>query len=80
MDLKEMVQGIQVEASAGIMEVAFKTKGVTPAQFPGSARGGCAGGGGGARDASEPELPPSRAAAEAGCRRGPRLPPSPSLR
>jgi predicted RNA-binding protein with RPS1 domain len=35
MDLKEMVQGIQVEASAGIMEVAFKTKGVTPAQFPG---------------------------------------------
>ena len=35
MDLKEMVQGIQVEASAGVMEVAFKTKGVTPAQFPG---------------------------------------------
>ena len=35
MDLKEMVQGIQVEASAGIMEVAFKTKGVTAAQFPG---------------------------------------------
>ena len=26
---------IQVEASAGVMEVAFKTKGVTPAQFPG---------------------------------------------
>ena len=38
MDLKEMVQGIQVEASAGVMEVAFKTKGVTPAQFPGLAQ------------------------------------------
>ena len=35
MDLKEMVEGIQVEASAGVMEVAFKSKGVTPAQFPG---------------------------------------------
>ena len=42
MDLKEMVEGIQVEASAGIMEVAFKTKGVTPAQFPGFDEG-CAG-------------------------------------
>ena len=34
-DLKQMVEGIQVEATAGMMEVAFKTKGVTPAQFPG---------------------------------------------
>ena len=35
LDLKEMVKGIQTESTAGVMEVAFKTKGVTPAQFPG---------------------------------------------
>ena len=33
-DLKDVVEGIQVEASAGIMEVAFKSKGITAAQFP----------------------------------------------
>lgn len=35
MDLKEMVEGIQVEAGAGVLEFALKSKGVTPAQFPG---------------------------------------------
>ena len=32
-DLKDVVEGIQVEASAGIMEAAFKSKGITAAQF-----------------------------------------------
>ena len=73
MDLKEMVQGIQVEASAGIMEVAFKTKGGPRAVprvrrwrlrrrrrlSPRPPRAQAA--------AEEPRLPPRR-----GCRRGAR--------
>ena len=35
-DLKEMLEGIQTESSAGSMEYAFKSIGLTPAQFPGA--------------------------------------------
>ena len=41
MDLKEMVEGIQVEASASVMEVAFKSKGhpgAVPTRTPRSSR------------------------------------------